>query len=289
VINFRSIWVSIFVLILSGTQTLAQRPVGEENAALRYWSAFSVMQDTAIATNQDEKLRAVLEGKASYDDSTFKDLVEKNSLPLEIMTRATSLPECDWGLDPSFGGNEPVEYVRDALALGRLNVLYAFHLLSVDDKDAGVRTLVAGLRFSQDVAKGGTLFAALAADDLISDHLRAIAFAERNSDLSATQRSLLRKAVVRLGPDGLDWQSAIHLELQIVRSHFSEDPQASAAIARIESAYPSALRNPSDLPALEDAIQKEPAVSPLIANPKRVLSRKQDLTTQITETLSLLR
>lgn len=288
-ISMRSICLSFLIVILSGTQALAQRPEREKNAALRYWAAFSVMQDSAITFKQDEELRAVLEGKAPYRDSTFQDLVEKNRLPLEIMARATSLPTCDWGFDLSFGDNEPVEYVRDALVLGRLNVLYAFHELSSGGTDAGVRTLAAGLRFSHDVANGGTLFAALAADRLISDHLRAAAFAVRTSHLSATQRTVLRKAVERLGPDGVDWQSAIHLELQVVRGHFSEDEQASAVITRIESAYVAALQSPSALPALEEVTQQDPKVSRLIANPKRVVEQERDLTAQIVKIRSLLK
>jgi len=289
-ITFRSISFSLLAVILWTPQALAQRPAAAENAALRYWSAFSVMQDSAITSQQAAHLKAILEGKASYDDSEFKDLLEKNKLPLQIMARATSLPDCDWGIDFSFGSNEPVEYARDALALGRLNVLHAFHLLSAGDKDAGVRTLAAGLRFSRDVANGGTLFATLVADGLISDHLRATAFALRSSGLSATQRSVLQKAVALLGPDGLDWQSAIHRELQVVRSDVSEDAQTSAAaFARIDSAYAAALQNPSALPALQETIQKAPEFARLIAKPDRVLRRKRDLTAQILEVRSLFK
>jgi len=45
-------------------------------------------------------------------------LLEKNSLALEIMARATSLPNCDWGLDYGLGHDLPVDYARKALVLG---------------------------------------------------------------------------------------------------------------------------------------------------------------------------
>ena len=167
----------ILVFLLSAacaSAQSAQRSVSlADNAALRYWSAFSAVQDLAITDEQARELNAILDGTAPYDDMKYKDLLEKNKLALEIMARATSLANCDWGLD--YGAEDvPVEYARKALALGRLNVLYAFHLFIAGDKDGGVRTLAAGLRFSHDVGNGGSFFATLIADGLLVSHLTAI-------------------------------------------------------------------------------------------------------------------
>src|SRR5438045_1588748 len=166
----------ILVVLLSGVSVSAQRNMSlADNAALRYWSAFSQVQDSAITEQQAKELNAVLDGTVPYDDSKYKDLLEKNALALEIMARATSLANCDWGLDYGLGGDVPVDYARKALVLGRLNVLYAFHLFIAGNKDGGVRTLAAGLRFSQHVANGGSLFATLVAKALLVNHLRAVA------------------------------------------------------------------------------------------------------------------
>lgn len=260
------------------------------NAALRYWSAFSVMQDSAITADQAAELNAVLAGRAEYDDSKFSAVVEKNKLPLEIMTRATKLPDCNWGLDDSFGGDEPVEYARNALALGRLNVLYSLHLLNGGDKAAAVNAITAGLRFSRDVANGGTLFATLAADQLITEHLRAATFAVRTAYLSAPQRSVLSNAVARLGPDGLDWRSAVDHEFQVTRTHFPNDAQAAAAVTRIDYAYVKALQNPSALSEVDEAIHAAPpAVARLIPLPRRVVEDKQALTAEIGQARTLLK
>src|SRR5256885_11297175 len=163
----------ILVVLLSGVSVSAQRNMSlADNAALRYWSAFSQVQDSAITEQQAKELNAVLDGTVPYDDSKYKDLLERNALALEIMARATSLANCDWGLDYGLGGDVPVDYARKALVLGRLNVLYAFHLFIAGNKDGGVRTLAAGLRFSHDVGNGGSLFATLMAKDLLVNHLR---------------------------------------------------------------------------------------------------------------------
>lgn len=285
----RSICFLIFVVVLSPLCTPAQHPATEENAALRYWSAFSVMQDSAVTNQQARKLMAILNGTDTYNDSEFAALVEKNKLPLEIMARAGKLPKCDWGLDYSFGGDEPVEYVRDASTLGRLNVLYAFHLISAGNTNSAVDTLAAGLRFSHDVSNGGTLFATVVADALISEHLRAVSSIMRASPLSAAQRSTLLAAIAPLGPDGLDWQSAINREFLVLRGHLADDAQASAASTRLSAAYAQALRDPSALSALQDAIHNAPAtLTQLVPDPSRVLEDKRALIALLAQTRASL-
>ena len=285
--TFRLIPSMILLVALPVSSTSAQqRAKLGENAALRYWSAFAEMQDSAITDQQAKELNLILDGTAPYEDLKYKDLVEKNRPALETMARAAALPNCDWGVDYELGAEAPVDYVRKALALGRLNVLYAFHLLIAGDKDGAVRTLATGLRFSHDVANGGTLFATLAAKSLLVAHVRAIAFALHVVGLSSAQRLVLQKALAPLGPGGLDWQSALKRELEI--SH-GLDSQASAALERIISSYLAVLNNPSTLPELQQMIVSAPAPLPdIIPNPKRVLEEQQDLTNQLLQMRSLL-
>jgi len=142
------------------------RPAASETwreCGFTLWSAFAQMQDSAITDQEAKELNLILDGTAPYSDLKYKDLIEKNKLALETMARGTSILNCDWGVDYQLGPDAPVDYIRKSLALGRLNVLYSFHLLINHDSDGAVRTLVAGLRFSHDVANGGTLFAAASA------------------------------------------------------------------------------------------------------------------------------
>src|ERR1700683_1837791 len=101
---FNTIPSMILIALLSVGSVLAQRNTSlAENAALRYWSAFSAVQDSAITDEQARELNAILDGTAPYDDSKYKDLLEKNRLALEIMARATSVSKCDWGVDYGAG------------------------------------------------------------------------------------------------------------------------------------------------------------------------------------------
>jgi len=288
--------VILLLAALASPEAAPQRMKLGENAALRYWSAFGQMQDSAITDEQAKKLNLILDGTAPYEDLKYKDLVEKNRPALETMIRGTALPNCDWGIDYQLGPDAPVDYVRRALELGRLNVLYAFHLLIAGNKDGAVRVLAAGVRFSRDVASGGTLFAAVAAKDLVASHLRAMAFGLHVAGFSTAQKSALQKALAQLGPQGVDWQSAVRRELGVFRVPFrtSEgvkelDSQASAALAEILPAYVAALNNPTLLPGLQEKIAGAPRPLPeIIPNPKRVLEEKQSLTDIILQMHSLL-
>jgi hypothetical protein len=286
---FNTIPSMILIALLSAGSAVAQRNAPlTENAALRYWSAFSEVQDSGITDQQAKELNAILDGTAPYDDSKYKDLLEKNALALEIMARATSLPSCDWGLDYGLGHDVPVDYARKALVLGRLNVLYAFHLLKTGNKDGAVRALAVGLRFSRDVGNGGSLFATLIAKDLLASHLRAVAGALRLEQLSAGQRSQLQTAVARVG-EGLDWPMAAKRDLDALRGDYAGNSQTSAALTRIISSYVAALNDESKLPALDQAVQGAPQeLANVIPNAKRVLEQKQDLNSTLLQTLAVL-
>jgi hypothetical protein len=286
---FNTIPSMILIALLSAGSALAQRNAAlTENAALRYWSGFSEVQDSGITDQQAKELNAILDGTAPYDDSKYKDLLEKNALALEIMARATSLPNCDWGLDYGLGHDVPVDYARKALVLGRLNVLYAFHLLKTGNKDGAVRALAAGLRFSHDVGNGGSLFATLVAKDLLTSHLRAVAGALRLEQLSTSQRSQLQTAVARVG-EGLDWPMAAKRDLEALRGDYAGNSQTSAALTRIISSYVAALNDESKLPALDQAVQGAPQeLANVIPNAKRVLEQKQDLKNTLLQTRAAL-
>jgi hypothetical protein len=274
------------VALLVSTAFAQQKPNLGDNAALRYYAAFAQMQDYAITDAEAKSLNGILDGPVPYDDSQYKDLVEKNKPALETLARGAALTKCDWGLD-YIGEDTPVDYARSALALGRLNVLYAFHLLIAGDKDGAVRAIKAGLRFSQDVANGGSLFATLAAKSLLANHLRAIAFVLHTEELSAAQRSALQKAVAQLGPDALDWPSAAKRDLESLHGHFSNDPQASAALTRTISFYVAGL-SASKAPNVVELHDLPPQLAGLIPDPKRVWDQKQDLTNQLAQTRSSL-
>jgi hypothetical protein len=280
----------VLVVLLSAISTCAQKnPSLADNAALRYWSAFSAVQDAAITDQEAKELNSVLESMGPYDDSKYKDLLQKNTLALEVMARGTLLSNCDWGLDYGLGEDVPVDYARKALVLGRLNVLYAIHLYHTGNKDGAVRVLAAGLRFSHDVGSGGSLFATLIAKDLLVTHLMAVNVALRVERLSAPQRSRLQNAVAELG-DGLDWSAAAKRDLEGLRGQYATNAVSSVVLSRIISSYVAVLDDPSKMSMLNEAIRNAPQqLADLIPNATRVLEQKRDLNNRLLQVRSLLK
>ena len=277
----------IVAVLLALGAAFAQRPAAD-NAALRYWAAFSQIQDSGISDQDAKELNAALETMGPFDISKYKDLVQKNTLALQVMARGTSLPTCDWGLDYELGDNVPVDYARKALVLGRLNILHVMILYHSGDKDGAVHALAAGLRFSHDVANGGSLFATLVAKDLLVTHLSATIDGLRMGQLSAAQRSELQNAIAALS-DGLDWPSAAKRDLEALRAHYAAEPTTSAALDRIAGSYSAFLQDPTKLPVLTDAISNAPQeLANLIPNPKRVLEQKQELADKLSQARALL-
>ena len=242
-----------------------------DNAALRYWAAFSEMQDSGITPEQVKELSLILKGTAPYHDLSYKKLVEANIPALTVMARGTTLRSCDWGLDYELGPETPVEYARKSLELGRLNVLYAFHLSQAGDKEGTLRTLVAGVHFSRDVAAGGSLFATLAAKNLLINHFRAIEDLLHLQALSNAQRPELQKAIAQLGPNGLDWGMAMKYEFVALNR-----PEWQKPLQSIRESYLAALKDKSALPDLQTELAKAPPdLQELIPIPQRVIDDQQ--------------
>ena len=278
---------AVMLLFVFGT-AMAQRSSLADNAALRYWAAFSQLQDAAITDQEAKELESVLDRMGPFDVSRYNDLIQKNTLALEIMAHGTLLPNCDWGLDYGLGENIPVDYARKALVLGRLNILYAMHLYHSGNRDGAIDAIAAGLRFSQDVANGGSLFPTLVAKDLLVSHLMTASDALRMGQLSAAQRSRLQNAVTALG-NGLDWPAAAKRDLEALEPRYSGDSRASAALSRIISAYSAFLKDESNLASLMNAInQAPPDLQGLIPNPKRVEEQKQEFTDKLQQMRTLL-
>lgn len=280
--SFRSIAAILLLTGLLAVLAVAQSAPPEqlgENAALRYWSAFAEMQDSAMATQPNSGL----------DDPRLKELFDKNKAALDTMYRGTMLPNCDWGIDYELGANAPVEYVRKALILGKLNALYVMYLETRGDTEGAVRAMVAGLRFSHDVANGGTLFATVAADGLLMDHLPMIPNIV-HAGISPAQRLALQKAVTQLDPAGLDWQGAVKRELGLYQgADHGLSAQGLAALVQITPLYVGAMSDPSVLPQLQNMIANAPLdLRKLMSNPQRVVDAEESLENHLAEARGIL-
>jgi hypothetical protein len=206
----------IFVLAISGLALFTDHfwePVQTRNAALRYWQAFSELRDSAEDHAVAESLERVAAGNVPWDD-VLAPVVEKNTFAIEIMQRATKLPECDWGLDYELGPRAPIAYVPKARVLARLNTLYGIRAEARGETQTAIDAWMAGIQFSEHVTHGGSLiFSLVAAKSLIANfHALTYSVQHGANRLSAEQRKQVAQKIQSLPETGFDWGQALAYE-----------------------------------------------------------------------------
>jgi hypothetical protein len=211
-------WKAILVLMavcLSSRETRAQMKMPPEtrNAALRYWTAFMHLQDTDADQTTRDLLQKMVTGQSVWDEAKLGHLIDKNTEAIEIMQRATKLPECDWGLEYSRGALMSTPFnALSARALARLNALYGMRLAAKGDSQKATDTWLAGIRFSQHLAQGGSLMSALMGDVALLANVRALTQAAQNGTLNAEEKRQAAAVVKALPETGFDWGQAFWYE-----------------------------------------------------------------------------
>jgi hypothetical protein len=206
-------WLSTALLILVSTAS-AQTPLPQEtrNAALRYWLAFADMQDPPTDKDTSALLEKTAAGEVPWDEGKLGSILDKNESAILRMQRATKLPECDWGLEYSDGPTASIAYAPKARVLARLNTLYGVRQAANGNQQAAVEAWLAGIRFSQHVAQGGSLIFALIAKSSLLPDFHAITLAAESGKLSPAERNQVLEVVHALPEAVFDWGGALQLE-----------------------------------------------------------------------------
>jgi hypothetical protein len=190
----------------------AQQPAA--NAALRYWMAFAMMQDPPANAATTDLLQRVADGSERWDEGRLGAILDANSDALDVMGRASSLRVCDWGVEYELGPNAPIPHLAKARVLGRLNVLSGHRLAARGQASDAVNRWLAGIRFSQHLAQGGTLISLFSAQSILLPTLHALA--SEISRLNAESRANV-DAVVRMLPQtAFDWPDAMRREESVL-------------------------------------------------------------------------
>jgi len=210
--RFKSILMLIVACMLAADAG-AQVPLETRNAALRYWMAFVDLQDVGADEATQVLIEKTLTGQAIWDETKLGRIVDDNLEAIGIMQRASQLPECDWGYEYVANDPAPVHFMgNSALALARLNALYGMRLASKGDTDQAVEAWLAGIRFSQHLAQGSSLFLTLTARSTLLPNLKALTQAVQAGSLTTAQREQAAAVVRGLPESAFDWGSAWDIE-----------------------------------------------------------------------------
>ena len=206
----------IFVLLMfafaSRASAQLQYPPDTKNAALRYWVAFAEMKDIPADKATQDLLEKTLSAQALWDEKEIAPILDANKFAIDIMQRATKLPDCDWGLEYKQGASASIAYAPRARALSRLNTLEGMRQLAGGNTQSATDTWLAGVRFSQDLAHGGSLIFALMAKNALLANLRALTLAAANGQLTVAERQQVITAVHALPEGAFDWSATWGVE-----------------------------------------------------------------------------
>jgi hypothetical protein len=190
----------------------AKYPPETRNAALRYWMAFAEMQDPPADKATQGSLEKTAAGEAAWDEKKFGPILDANEAAIRMMQRGTKLPECDWGLEYDRGPRASIAYAPRARVLARLNTLEGMREAAKGNPLAAVNTWLAGVRFSEHLAKGGTLIFALIAKSALLPNLRALTTESKQGRLGDAQKKQVSAELKGMREDGFDWSAAWGLE-----------------------------------------------------------------------------
>ena len=207
-------------------------PAETHNAALRYWMAFAELQDTGADQAAATLINKTLSGEVPWDEAQVGHIIDDNLEPLAIMQRATKLPDCDWGLEYGLGPRTPLPFVRNsARTLARLNTLYALRLISKGDAQNATDSVLAGIRFSQNLAKGESLLATLVSNAALVFNFKAAMRGAQSNVLNSAQRKQVQVAVQELPETGFDWGLAMWYEVVPMDTTIREMEKAASPAA----------------------------------------------------------
>jgi len=229
-----------FVIAVGLLVSRADAQAPPVNAALRYWMAFAVMKDPpdgkfGVTAEQVDQIAGEA---APWDEATLGRLVDENRDALTIMQRATALQSCDWGLEYELGPRTPIAYLAKARVLGRLNGLSAARLAARGDWGQAADVWIAGVRFSQHVARGGSLIAALSAGVVLKASVNGLIVAVGQSSLDAAHRAQIAAAIRALPDAEFDWDAAMKREEEavLVSLEYRVNPRHPEVLSRMPSA-----------------------------------------------------
>jgi hypothetical protein len=210
-------------------------PPETKNAALRYWQAFAELKDPPPNQDLQQEMEKVLAGEAPWDEAKLGGIVAANEIALGILQRATKLPDCDWGVEYSRGPDASIAFVPRAHVLARLNMLQGIREMAKGEQQAAVDTWVAGIRFAQDLSKGGSLIFSLTAKSVLVIEMRTLTAEAKQGRLSRIQTRQLYASASALPEDGFDWGLAWEMEEVGADIFFAEQQRSKQPESLFES------------------------------------------------------
>jgi len=249
----RRLWTAVAICAIFVPCTFSGAAEESDNAALAYWQAFAQLPRTN--KEQEELLRDVV--KVEIDESALAlGLIKQCDGAMQSLRRASTMPECDWGLEFSAGPHMVMPHLSKARHMARLVPLHARHSFQSGQADVALETLGNTLLLARRLGEDQILISLLvqyAIERIVIDVL-----ARELPDLDAAHLDALAKRVDDL-PKGGSLRAAFELEQKVyvgwARHAMREAKDDTEAVQLLRSAV--AEMAPDDEPVVPQASRQQ--------------------------------
>jgi hypothetical protein len=249
-----TIFVVVAICVFVSRSGAQLAPPNSTNAALRYWMAFATLHDPPADQATAELLDRVASGTSPWDEAKLGTILDVNREALAMMHRASKLSWCDWGLEYELAHQTPIPHLAKGRVLGRLNGVAAARLESNGQVAQAVDAWIAGIRFSQHLAQGGTLISLLSARLALSPALKSLVRVA--PQLDAAQREQVEAAVRAIPDAGFDWADAMKREADVLAAAKRLDSTINAPMPSQAPVDRAANEMRAERQAVLDAVAK---------------------------------
>jgi hypothetical protein len=217
--------------------------------------AFAEMRDPPVDQSLQDLLEKVSVGQAAWDEAKLGRILDSNSEALQTMQRATTLPECDWGIEYGRGPRAPIAFLARARVMARMSALQAMREMSAGNPQAAVERWIAGIRFASHVAKGGSLISALTAKSALLPNLRMLTLETTRGRLTEAQKRQILATLKTTPEDGFDWAAAWQVEEFSIEVFFNELRASKDPRATYQASMGEAMPEGSEIPSPKELIK----------------------------------
>lgn len=168
----------------------------DENAALRYWRAFSLMSEKdaeTISTLTDANAK----GDAWLRNEAHTTWLDGQSDTIELLIDASKMPEADFGIDYDKGTEALLTHLSPMRQAARLTLLRAEADLASGDAPSAIERTAGAMRMAEHITDDRVIISALVAASIFDRASGFLEAAIANGELAGADLAPIRASMDR--------------------------------------------------------------------------------------------
>ena len=201
------------IVLATATNADAQLIKQNDNAALRYWRAFSLMSEADTETTKE---LASQDGDGWLQNEEHVKWLEGRASAIELLTDASRMTESDFGIDYDKGIEALITHLGPMRSSARLLILRAEADLHEGNTADAIEHAAAALRMAEHISDEGILISSLVSVSIFSTASEFIHRAHKDGEFQHEDLTPIRDALARFDRnDPFGAERAVEAEAEI--------------------------------------------------------------------------